>query len=206
MRKFIALLTIATAVGAGFYFYRKQQGTSSDPLILPDVPQWQPPQMDWLNLNFDSLLSGDSDMQNNNPYQGEQGDPIPKGIRNNNPLNVEYSAANPWNGQTGSDGRFSTFTSAFYGIRAAARTLKTYRDKYGLDNVYGIIHRWAPPSDNNPTDKYIEFVAQKAFVAQGQQLTEADYVHVVAAMIHFENGYNPYELSEISAAVAAGFK
>ncbi|WP_256871119.1 virion protein [Shewanella sp. Scap07] len=129
-----------------------------------------------------------------------------KGIRNNNPLNVEYSERNPWQGQSGTDGRFAIFETAFYGIRAAARTMKTYRDKHGLKTIEAIVNRWAPPSDNNPTQNYINFVANKAGVTATKPLSMADYPRVVAAMIHFENGYNPYEHSEISSATAAGFK
>ncbi|MGI2072638.1 virion protein [Shewanella baltica] len=127
----------------------------------------------------------------------------PRGITNNNPLNIEYG--DNWQGLTGSDGRFAKFESAFYGIRAAGRILKNYRDKYGLKTVSGIVNRWAPPSDNNPTQKYIDFVASKAGVNANSPLSMADYPRVVAAMIHFENGFNPYEQNEIVTAVNAGF-
>ncbi|MBB1322117.1 hypothetical protein [Shewanella sp. SR43-8] len=170
-----------------------------------------PRQPDFLNFDLNNLLFPWDNMElvimpEQKPYPGLGGTMEPtKGVRNNNPLNVEYSASNPWNGQTGSDGRFATFSSVFYGIRAAAKTMKTYRDKYGLNTVRGIVNRWAPPSDNNPTGNYIDFVSRKAGVSQSQVLTQLDYVQVVAAMISFENGYNPYDINEISAAVSAGF-
>lgn len=128
----------------------------------------------------------------------------PKGIRNNNPLNVEKSG-DQWQGMTGNDGRFVIFSSPFYGIRAAARILKNYRDKYGLNTVAGIINRWAPPSDNNPTQRYADFVATKAGLQVNQVIPTAYYSRVVSAMIHFENGYNPYDQNTITSAVAAGF-
>ena len=167
--------------------------------------------LDYLNFDFKQILfpwsTQASEQPTTKPYPGVGGTMEPtKGIRNNNPLNVEFSDRNPWNGQVGSDGRFAIFESVFYGIRAAARTMKTYRDKHGLKNVTDIVNRWAPPSDKNPTQNYIDFVANQAGVTTSQSLSLADYTRVVAAMIHFENGYNPYELSEISAAVAAGFK
>lgn len=128
----------------------------------------------------------------------------PKGIRNNNPLNVEKGEN--WQGMTGNDGRFVIFQTPFYGIRAAARILKNYRDKYGLNTVNGIIKRWAPPSDNNPTQKYADFVAAKAGLQVNQVIPAQYYTRVVSAMIHFENGYNPYDQSTINTAVAAGFE
>ncbi len=37
---------------------------------------------------------------------------VPRGIRNNNPLNIKWNAANNWNGQTGSDsGGFCIFNT-----------------------------------------------------------------------------------------------
>ncbi|HFX8036006.1 TPA: hypothetical protein ACIF5E_004931, partial [Escherichia coli] len=41
-----------------------------------------------------------------------------RGIRNNNPGNLEYSKTNPWVGQTGDDGRFAKFETPEHGIRA----------------------------------------------------------------------------------------
>jgi hypothetical protein len=164
--------------------------------------------LDYLDFDFESLFYpwGQSKPVPTKPIETKGGSVMPKGIANNNPLNVEFSASNPWNGQAGSDGRFAIFSTAFYGIRAAARTMKTYRDKYGLNTVAGIVNRWAPPSDNNPTQNYIDFVANKAGVSKNQALNQADYTNVIAFMIHFENGFNPYDLSEISQAVNAGFK
>lgn len=146
---------------------------------------------EYLDFDFNQLLSGDSNMRTT------------KGIRNKNPLNIE-AGRDKWQGMVGSDGRFIIFDSAFWGIRAAARIMKNYRDKRGLENVQDIVTRWAPPSDNNPTDKYIAFVANQAGVLASQPLADTDYPRVIAAMIHFENGYNPYDEATLSAATAQG--
>jgi hypothetical protein len=45
------------------------------------------------------------------------------------------------------------------GWRAGAVCLLAYQDLHGLRTVRGIIDRWAPPSDNNPTSAYVDFVA-----------------------------------------------
>ena len=156
--------------------------------------------LDYLNFDFSSLLGGSDSASAKDTNSVKK----PKGLANNNPLNIE-AGRDQWQGMTGSDGRFIIFESAFWGIRAGARILKTYRDKRALNNVHDIVTRWAPPSDNNPTDKYISFVANQAGVLASQPLGVADYPRVVAAMIHFENGYNPYEASLISAATAEGF-
>lgn len=161
--------------------------------------------IDYLDFDFNSLFYpwGQAKPAPTKPIETGEVTVMPRGITNNNPLNIEYG--DNWQGLTGNDGRFATFESAFYGIRAAGRILKNYRDKYGLNTVAGVVNRWAPPSDNNPTQNYVEFVASNSGVTPNQILNASDYKKVVAAMIHFENGFNPYELSEIASAVNAGF-
>ncbi|MSH34709.1 hypothetical protein GKF49_25355, partial [Escherichia coli] len=63
-----------------------------------------------------------------------------RGIRNNNPGNLEYSKTNPWVGQTGDDGRFAKFETPEHGIRALGRNLMSYQ-RQGIDTVSEIINR-----------------------------------------------------------------
>jgi hypothetical protein len=62
-----------------------------------------------------------------------QGDPsLPAGIRNNNPTNIKWNAANAWEGQIGADpSGYAVFSDAVYGLRAAFMTLKTYAGRLG---------------------------------------------------------------------------
>lgn len=57
---------------------------------------------------------------------GSPGDAT-RGIRNNNPGNLEYSKSNPWVGQNGDDGRFAKFETPEHGIRALGRNLMSYQ-------------------------------------------------------------------------------
>ena len=118
----------------------------------------------------------------------------PRGIRNHNPGNIEKGTA--WNGMADSqpDPRYITFVTPQYGIRAMARILRTYRERYKLTTIEGIISRWAPPSEN-PTDKYIKFVADRVGVAAGVVLPATDEIiaRLIAAIIRFENGLQPYD-------------
>lgn len=82
----------------------------------------------------------------------------PRGIRNNNPLNIRYNPRNNWVGQTGNDGQFCKFSAPKYGIRAAVRILKKYGGTDGKTTVFEIINKWAPRADGNNTEKYIEAV------------------------------------------------
>lgn len=127
----------------------------------------------------------------------------PRGIRNNNPLNIRKSNDN-WRGAVGDDGAFVQFESAVFGIRAGARILKNYRDKYALFSVREIVSRWAPPSEND-TISYVESVANKIGISQSEPLQEFDYVDLIKAMIYHENGQQPYSDKEIQQGFELGF-
>jgi hypothetical protein len=76
-----------------------------------------------------------------------------RGIRNNNPGNMEPGG---WQGEVGNDGRFAVFDTMANGIRALAKQLLVYQDKYGIKTARGVVSRWAPPNENN-TDGYLAF-------------------------------------------------
>lgn len=84
---------------------------------------------------------------------------VPRGIRNNNPLNIRYSAANHWEGRREAkiDLEFEEFISDSYGLRAGFILINNYIRMKQLDTVEKIIRRWAPPSENN-TENYINTV------------------------------------------------
>lgn len=124
-----------------------------------------------------------------------------RGIRNNNPGNIVAADNNPWQGQTGSDGRFAVFSDPRYGIRALAKTLQTYRARYGLTTVAGIITRWAPPAENN-TRAYIASVCQDTGKGANEPLSLGDYPALIAAIIKHENGVQPYPADLIAQACA----
>ena len=86
---------------------------------------------------------------------------IPRGIRNNNPLNIRRSK-DQWKGmsKTQNDRSFCQFETLEYGWRAAFYLLtRTYYHKYRLYTIRQIISRWAPPNENH-TKAYIENVAR----------------------------------------------
>lgn len=112
----------------------------------------------------------------------------PRGLRNNNPGNIEDGAfARSLPGYAGSDGRFARFENADAGSQAAPRLLASYVRR-GFDTPAEIINRWAPPSDNNPTAQYASYVAQRAGLGVNDPVS-ADYIPVIAqAISEFENG------------------
>lgn len=87
----------------------------------------------------------------------------PRGIRNNNPGNIVWSARNNWQGQLPHnpkvEPRFARFDTAHNGIRALAKLLLNYRKVHGLRTVESLIARWAP-SNENDTRAYATAVAR----------------------------------------------
>lgn len=87
----------------------------------------------------------------------------PRGIRNNNPLNIRIG--NVWLGerQENTDGEFEQFVNMEYGCRAGFVLLRRYIRHYKLNTIRKIITRWAPRNENN-TERYIKVVADYAQV------------------------------------------
>ena len=132
------------------------------------------------------------------------------GIRNNNPGNIRHSD-DKWQGlaQAQPDSQFFTFDSPVYGIRAIARLLINYQDKYSLNTIRGIISKWAPPEEN-PTAAYIDAVDHRTGFDPDQQLDMHAYEDLralVVAIIWQENGQQPYSDQQIGKAlVLAGIE
>ena len=120
---------------------------------------------------------------------------LPRGLRNNNPLNIRKSDG-LWIGQTGNDGTFCVFLTMAYGYRAAFRILKSYNMGHHIYSVREIIGRWAPPSDGNNTKGYIDRVCRMSglretdiIVADSIDAEQQEHVkQLVMAMARVENG------------------
>lgn len=114
----------------------------------------------------------------------------PRGIRNNNPLNIRIG--NVWLGEVkeNTDGEFEQFTSMIYGLRAAIVLLRRYICHYHLSTIAQIVSRWAPSSENN-TRLYINFVSERLGIANDVQIDFYDKVTIcrlVEAMAYYECG------------------
>lgn len=119
--------------------------------------------------------------------------PRPRGVRNNNPLNVRANPDYIWRHQTGVDpDGYLIFAEPVWGIRCAAIVIDSYRREHQIQTLQGIIYRWAPPG-NNPTADYVRFVCQKTHLMAMTVIDPAtDAQPILMAMTEFENGYQPY--------------
>lgn len=93
----------------------------------------------------------------------------PRGLRNNNPLNIRHNADLFQGEIKGNDKLFKTFSSMPYGYRAAFVILATYLSR-GDNTIEKIISRWAPPSENK-TQTYISTVVKYSGVTADEILT-----------------------------------
>ena len=135
-----------------------------------------------------------------------------RGIRNNNPLNIRHGKSR-WEGRTRvqTDAEFVTFKSMAYGYRAAWKLIETYQlrlrmeDKsYTLENI---IHRWAPPEDNNDTQAYLRTVIRLLdYKVGGRQPLPSPtcreghrvFTRILMAMTCVECGIKPEEVDKRS--------
>ena len=129
--------------------------------------------------------------------QGKVNDVLPRGLRNNNPLNIRWTpGTRPWQGQKSNDGQFVIFETMEDGYRAAFRVLDSYNKKHNIYSVREIIYRWAPPQDHNNTRAYIERVCKEACLRETDQIvvdswieeSRDDAMWLVWAMAKVENG------------------
>lgn len=139
-----------------------------------------------------------------------------RGVRNNNPGNIDFNPRNDWLGQLGLElgagkPRFARFDSPENGIRALGKLLIAYRGKdgmpgvggKGIDTVLETINRWAP-SNENDTKAYSLAVAKRLGVRTTDPINIKDpttlRVFVESIIIH-ENGGNPYKAEVIDEGV-----
>lgn len=122
----------------------------------------------------------------------------PRGIRNNNPLNIRIG--NVWLGEVDNptDRSFEQFKQMEYGIRAGFVILRRYIRRYGRDTIAEIVSAWAPANENN-TQAYINSVSMKMGIAPDVKLRFEDrntMCALVDAMIRVECG-QPVALTKI---------
>jgi hypothetical protein len=130
---------------------------------------------------------------------------LPRGIRNNNPLNIRRTAKDQWKGLRAqqTDASFCQFESLEYGWRAAFYLLtRTYYHKYRLFTIRAIINKWAPPQENL-TSTYIQNVSRLTGIPPDEPIgipsdQPARWMALGIAMAIQENGLIKREQSELA--------
>lgn len=119
----------------------------------------------------------------------------PRGIRNNNPLNIRKG--NKWFGERNpqTDPVFEEFESIEMGLRAALILVRNYingttASRVRYNTISAIIRKWAPPTEN-ATQRYIDFVASKVQTPKDLQISFKNkplIIRLVQAMAFVECG------------------
>ena len=136
---------------------------------------------------------------------------IPRGIRNNNPLNIRFSEHNAWLGRKEYDNKtdksFEEFTDLYYGLRAGIILLRRYIEQ-GCNSVERIIQRWAPMSENN-TEAYIKHVCEWSGFNRQQKIrweNPNDMIALVSTMMRVECGVSGMEWKKRVAAAYVTYR
>lgn len=135
-----------------------------------------------------------------------------RGIRNNNPGNIDYSVHNDWLGQVGIEEgakpRFARFSAPEYGIRAICKLLQSYAARHGANTIETVVARYAPAHENK-TDRYIENVSKWSGIpanAPFNPRSEETLMRLVPAIIRQENGIQPYSEETLRRAIEMAVK
>ena len=139
-----------------------------------------------------------------------------RGEFNHNPLNINFMARRPWNGQVGIEAvmpghsytpRFGRYVDDFHGIRASFKQLILDNTVHGLKTITALIsdptYGWAPAADRNDDATYIETVVQHSGIPADQEIDLTHLPTAIAVWPGFcieENGRNPYNAALIEAA------
>jgi hypothetical protein len=116
-------------------------------------------------------------------------------INFNNPGNIEKRVTTIWQGAIypGDSARFVTFESLPFGYRALYKVLLT-KIRGGTNTIRKIITSYAPPSDNNPTEAYVNYVSSTTGIPPDNIITSDltnDIFKIGHAISRFETGIIP---------------
>ena len=131
---------------------------------------------------------------------------LPLGLRQNNPGNIRPGAG--FYGETGQGGGYATFGSEDEGLRAIARLLGTYDDKYGINTLRGLTSRYAPRSDNKLSyDNYLSYLSNTLDLDPDEEFDlKGRRGDLIPAIIGFEQGREyegRYSDDQIARAIRA---
>lgn len=122
---------------------------------------------------------------------------LSRGLRNNNPGNLIKSGIG-WQGKIkGTDSRFETFSTLFFGLRAMATDIANDITLDGLDTLGKLIEKYAPRFEND-TDAYIARVGSDTGLLKNEpiNLTPELLAKIMRSKINVENGKDAALISD----------
>lgn len=150
-----------------------------------------------LNKGEEEFLNKSDAEKHAEMLKGFEQQKTPLGIRQNNPGNLRF-----WRGVDSMNG-FAAFPTPLAGLSAMAKNLLNYATN-GIRTIRDIINTWAPSVDGNNVASYIADVVKRTGFAAGDVLNLRDpetLQKLMEAMIHHEQGQQPYDPALIRAAI-----
>lgn len=130
----------------------------------------------------------------------------PRGIRNNNPGNLNYAGQAGATLEGGEGGRFAVFESMQHGVAALYKQLQLYF-KRGINTLSSIVKTYAPASDNNNVDAYISALTKATGKGANEVLDSGDTATIARLMkgiVDQENGKGYISSSDIMGGIQLG--
>ncbi len=130
----------------------------------------------------------------------------PRGIRNNNPGNLNYAGQAGATLEGGEGGRFAVFESMQHGVAALYKQLQLYF-KRGINTLSSIVKTYAPASDNNNVDAYISALTKATGKGANEVLDSGDTTTIARLMkgiVDHENGKGYISSSDIMGGIQLG--
>lgn len=130
----------------------------------------------------------------------------PRGIRNNNPGNLNYVGQAGATKESGENGRFAVFESMKDGISALHRQLQLYFSR-GVNTVEKIVNKYAPADDNNNVAAYIRQLAGATGKSADEKIDADDQETVfklIRGIINHENGKGYVTDQDILSGIQVG--
>lgn len=131
---------------------------------------------------------------------------MPRGIRNNNPGNLNYAGQAGATIEGGEGGRFAVFESMQHGVAALYKQLQLYF-KRGINTLSSIVKTYAPASDNNNVDAYISALTKATGKGANEVLDSGDTATIARLMkgiVDHENGKGYISSSDIMGGIQLG--
>lgn len=162
---------------------------------------------DWLKEKIGiNLPRADGYGQNDEVEQRAQSSNAPRGIRNNNPGNLNYAKQSGATKESGPNGRFAVFNSMTEGVSALYKQIQLYFQR-GTDTISEIVNKYAPASDNNNVMAYINSLVKATGKGAHESLASSDMstiFRLLKGIISHENGKGYVSDDEIMRGIQVG--
>lgn len=133
-------------------------------------------------------------------------DTSPRGIRNNNPGNLNYVGQSGATKESGENGRFAVFESMRDGISALYKQIQLYLSR-GVNTIESVVNKYAPADDNNNVQAYIRQLVGATGKQADEKLSGEDTETVfklIRGIINHENGKGYVSDQDILSGIQVG--